>query len=41
MNLAVVSLIALLIAILISCTLKVNVGFLSIVFAWVSCLSRG
>ena len=35
MNLAVVSLIALLIAILISCTLKVNVGFLSIVFAWV------
>ncbi len=35
MNLAVVSLAALLLAILMSCTLKVNVGFLSIVFAWV------
>ena len=35
MNLAVVSLAALLLAILVSCTLKVNVGFLSIVFAWV------
>ncbi len=35
MNLAVVSLAALLLAILVSCTLKVNVGILSIVLAWI------
>ena len=35
MDLAVLSLIALFIAILVSCTLKVNVGFLAIVFAWI------
>ncbi len=35
MNLATISLVALMVAILVSCTTKVNVGFLSIVFAWV------
>lgn len=35
MNLAIVSLAALLLAILVSCTMKLNVGILSIVLAWI------
>src|SRR3989337_2737296 len=35
MNLAAISFGALLLAILLSCTTKINVGFLGIVFAWV------
>jgi len=35
MNLAIISLIALLIAIVISCTTKINVGFIALVCAWI------
>src|SRR5215510_5715038 len=35
MNLAIISLIALLVAIVISCTTKINVGFIALVCAWI------